>query len=393
MRLLADTQSSAESPRKQAELQLQHLYSDQNFPIALLSVASHDSVQLDIRQAALLYLKTYVLSVWSPQFDEFKGQVLVDNDTKRKLRCSLLQLATNEGEDRKIKSAAALVVSKIANADFPEDWPDLLDNLLGIIKQGSDGQIHGALKVLGELVDDCLADETFFSVARDLVETIYNVAVNEGRKATLRALAVNVFRACFDILEMLMDNHKEAVKGFADQALNAWIPFFVGTMKAPLPPPPSEDEELQHSPTVEAYRGLVALKLQVVKVLMRIRSVLPSTLSPHSLNLFSSTWDELTALQASYHQLYIEDERQSRLEDADGLPYTLDFLVLEELDFMQACLRAPPVRKELEQQLQSQGGGATTWVTEVMKLAVAYAQKRKASGMSMSIFSFRKRPV
>lgn len=71
--------------------------------------------------------------------------------------------------------------------------------------------------------------------------------------------------------------------------------------------------------------------------------------------------------------MYIEDDQQSRLEDADGLPYTLDFLVLEELDFMQACLRAPPVKKQLEQQLQAQSGDGS-WVTEVMKLAVAYAQ-------------------
>jgi hypothetical protein len=71
--------------------------------------------------------------------------------------------------------------------------------------------------------------------------------------------------------------------------------------------------------------------------------------------------------------MYIEEERQSRLEDADGLPYTLDFLVLEELDFMQACLRAPPVRSELEQQLRTQTTEGS-WVTEVMKLAVAYAQ-------------------
>lgn len=106
---------------------------------------------------------------------------------------------------------------------------------------------------------------------------------------------------------------------------------------------------------------------------MRIRSALPSMLSPQSPALFSATWDELSDLQASYHQMYIEDEQQSRLEDADGLPYTLDFLVLEELDFMQACLRAPPVKKQLEQQLQTQPG-ENSWVTEVMKLAVAYAQ-------------------
>src|SRR3954468_3904100 len=107
---------------------------------------------------------------------------------------------------------------------------------------------------------------------------------------------------------------------------------------------------------------------------MRIRSVFPAMLSPQSPVLFSATWDELSALQAAYHQMYIEEERQSRLEDSDGLPYTLDFLVLEELDFMQACLRAPPVRSELEQQLRNSSGTEGSWVTEVMKLAVAYAQ-------------------
>src|ERR1700712_4547903 len=107
---------------------------------------------------------------------------------------------------------------------------------------------------------------------------------------------------------------------------------------------------------------------------MRIRSVFPSILSPQSPALFEATWQELSSLQTTYHHLFIDDCRQSRLEDDDGLPYTLDFLVLEELDFMQACLRATPVRSELEKQLQSQPNTEGTWVTEVMKLAVAYAQ-------------------
>ena len=111
---------------------------------------------------------------------------------------------------------------------------------------------------------------------------------------------------------------------------------------------------------------------------MRIRSVFPSILSPNSPALFSATWDELSSLQPAYHEMYIENERQSRLVDADGLPYTLDFLVIEELDFMQACLRASPVRKELQQQLQTQqaanGVASSTWMIEVMRLAFSYAQ-------------------
>lgn len=106
---------------------------------------------------------------------------------------------------------------------------------------------------------------------------------------------------------------------------------------------------------------------------MRIRSLFPAIISPQSIVLFQATWQELSLLEPAYSLMYIQEDRQSRLEDGDGLPYTLDFLILEELDFMQACLRAPPVRAQLEQELQNQAP-ENSWVTQVMKLAVAYAQ-------------------
>ncbi|KAF2460958.1 putative importin 9 [Lineolata rhizophorae] len=223
-------------------------------------------------------------------------------------------------------------------------------------------------------MEEGFSDETFYGVVRDLVKTMYDVSVNADNKPTIRALAVSVFRGSLNTLETVMEERKAAVKQFADEALSVWIPFFIEVLESRLPPPPPEDEENQDGGASEIFRGLVVLKIQVVKVLMRMRSVFPSTLSPHSPALFSATWNELSALQEPYHLMYIEEERQSRLEDADHLPYTLDFLVLEELDFMQACLRASPVRKELEQQLSGHASAEGTWVTQVMKVAVAYAQ-------------------
>lgn len=375
--LLAEAQSAQDTTRKQAELQLKQLYTHEAFPISLVSLASRDSFPVDIRQAALLYCKTFVQAAWSSHFEEFKGQILVNDGNKTILRQRLLELATSDKEERKIKSAASIVVSKIASADFPDEWPDLLPALLQIIPTATDGQLHGALKVLLDLVDDCFTEEQFFKVARELVKTVYDVAVNDSRRPILRALAVSVFRSCFDTLEMIMEDHKAAVKGFAEETVSGWTPFFVSTLRSPLPPAPSDEGESTETGAPEVYRGLVALKLQVVKVLMRVRSVFPAVLAPQTPLLFSATWTELSTLQPQYHAMYIEDDRQGRLEDADGLPYTLDFLVLEELDFMQACLRAPPVRKELEQQLKSQTGAdrnaSSTWITEVMKLAVSYA--------------------
>jgi hypothetical protein len=109
---------------------------------------------------------------------------------------------------------------------------------------------------------------------------------------------------------------------------------------------------------------------------MKIRTVFPSLLTSQSTALFSAVWTELSTIQSAYHELYIHDERQGRLEDADRLPYTLDFLVLEEMDLMQALLRAPPVKAELQNQLQAAGTAVNTssWLPEVLKLVVSYAQ-------------------
>ncbi|KZF19359.1 importin beta-5 subunit [Xylona heveae TC161] len=375
LNLLAETQLPAEAPRKQAEFQLEQLYPSEAFPKALVSVASHTSVPLNLRQSALLTLKTFVTSSWSPIFEEFKGLILISDANKQHLRTALLELATSEDSDRKVKTAASYVVSKIASADFPDQWPDLLPRLLALIPVSTDSQLHGALRVLADLVEDGLNEDQFFAVARDLVQVIFDVASNDSRKTILRAMAVSIFRSSFDMLEMVMEDHKAEVKAFAEEALHAWSPFFLDIMRKPLPTMPSEEEEHKEDGTQAEWRGLIALKLQVVKTFMKIRTLFPGLLSPQSPVVFSVTWQELSSLQAPYHEMYIENERQGRLEDADGLPYTLDFLVLEELDFMQACLRAPPVRQELETQLQNHSATQEgSWLVEVMKLAVAYAQ-------------------
>ncbi|RAL04731.1 putative importin beta-5 subunit [Aspergillus ibericus CBS 121593] len=377
--LLADTQSPVADTRKAAELQLLDLYANESFPLTLAAIASHDSVPTNLRQSALSVLRTFITAAWSPVLDEFKGRVLVNDENKVQIRRVLLDLATvTETPERKVKSSASYAVSKIASADFPEQWPELLPSLLLIINDGNStaSALHGALKVLLDLVDTGFSEEQFFTVARDLVSTLFNVATNESRKPMLRALAVAVFRACFDTLEMVLEQHKAAVKQFVDEVLSGWSPFFLSTLKAPLPQAPSEQEESKDSEIPSQWRGVIGLKLQVVKTVMKIRMVFPGLLTPQSPEYFSTIWTELSNIQSAYHGFYIDDERQGRLEDVDGLPYTLDFLVLEELDLIQTLFKAPPVKSELQQQLQNAGQSAATasWLPEIMKLAGSYAQ-------------------
>lgn len=179
---------------------------------------------------------------------------------------------------------------------------------------------------------------------------------------------MHVFRGCFDLMDMVKDDHPKEVKGFAEEALKGWLPFFSQVLHVQVPP-------VSEEASAREYRnGIISFKLQVVKTLMKVKSVFPTLLLPQSLTFFQATWHELSLLQEQYQEHYIDNGGQGRLEDADGLPYTLDFLILEELDFLNQCMRATPVQKELEAQLNGLPAHEAPWVVDLMKLLVSYSR-------------------
>ncbi|POS86731.1 hypothetical protein EPUL_000976 [Erysiphe pulchra] len=364
--LIVDTQSNNEIIRKQAEQHLSGAERNPAYLLSLIAIASHSNVALENRQSALLLGRTWIEKYWNPADQENApghGLVILDDQSKEQIRNTMFKLATSEDCDRKIRSVASYVVTKIAVNDFPHQWPSLLPTLLHIIPNASDQQLNGALKVLSDLVEDALTEEQFFLVARDILKVVYDVAISEARKPVLRAMAISIFRETFDIMEMIKQDHGNEVKEFADEALKLWLPLFLNLIKRTIPIRNIDSND-------DHRRGIIALKLQVVKTLMKIRLVFPKLLLPQTIVFFSATWAELNLLKEEYQSW--------RLEDADGLPYTLDFLVLEELDFLQSCLKAPLVQKELELQLQEYSKiSESEWVFNVMKLAVYYAQITK----------------
>lgn len=369
VQVLANTQSTAEGTRKQAELDLKHAQANPAFPLSLANIGSHVSVAIEIRQSALSSLRQFIERNWAGELID-TPPILIPDQVKDQVRTVLLELALSAEQDRKIKTAASFAVGKIANNDFPDQWPSLLPTLLNIIPTGSDGQVHGALKVLSDLVDESLSDEQFFSMAKDIVKVVYDVALNENRKPLLRALAISVFKGCFDLMDQVKEDHPKEVKGFAEEALKGWFPFFLQAMKSRLP-----ERESQDPIQPESWNGLIALKLQVVKCLMKVKAVFPQLLLPETPHFFEAAWEELSLLENAYEHLYVENEAQGRLEDSDGLPYTLDFLVLEDLDFLNSCLKASPVQKQLDAQLAQHGAvHQTPWVLDLMKLTTSYAR-------------------
>lgn len=262
--LLAATLEASAETRSNAERHLEQLYTNDAFPISLISIASHTSVSLSLRQAALLVLKTFVLRTWAPSIEDFQGVVTITDATKDQVRHSLLAIATGGDQERRVVSAASYVVSKIASVDFPESWPSLLPTLLQLVPRSHESQLHGVLLVLSSLVEDGFDEEQFGNSAVELVKCIYNVATDESKKLTSRALAVSIFRACFETMRLMYETDKASIKQFMQEASDAWTPFFVSVLKLPLPQIPNAEQEDDSGPA--SWRGTVALKTQVVKV-------------------------------------------------------------------------------------------------------------------------------
>lgn len=298
-----------------------------------------------------------------PSVGERPGDPLLAQEKKKEKRKEKKKvLVLTGGPD-------SYVVSKIAMADFPDQWPALLPSVLAVMPTGTDAQLHGALRILQDIVEESLSDEQFFGLARDIIKACHDVALNESRKETHRSLAVLVFRSCFDLMDIVKDDHKKEVKAFAEQVLSGWLPFFEQVIKSPLPPLDGSGSQPQ------SWYGPVALKDQVVKTLIKIRSVFPSLLLPQSPTFFTATWEELSRLAPAFQALFIDSDAQSRLEDIDGIPFTLDFLVLDLLDFLNQCMRAPPVQKQLNAEIAARGAvHDTPWVLDLMKLLVSFSQ-------------------
>ena len=66
------------------------------------------------------------------------------------------------------------------------------------------------------------------------------------------------------------------------------------------------------------------------------------------------------------------------MDDADRLPYTLDYLVIEELDYIQTLLNTSTIKHELDMQLAPKSMAnetpSNTWIQQILATAVGYSQ-------------------
>jgi hypothetical protein len=66
-------------------------------------------------------------------------------------------------------------LSTIANSDWPDEYPDLLNILVQLLLSGSPGSIHGAMQVFTEFVRTDLTEDQLLPVMRELLPVLITI--------------------------------------------------------------------------------------------------------------------------------------------------------------------------------------------------------------------------
>lgn len=69
----------------------------------------------------------------------------------------------------------AHVLSSIANCDWPDEYPDLLNSLITLLSSLSPDSVHGAMQVLTEFIKSDLTEDQILPVLRQLLPVLLNI--------------------------------------------------------------------------------------------------------------------------------------------------------------------------------------------------------------------------
>lgn len=161
------------------------------------------------------------------------------------------------------------MIAKIAHYDWPETWPRLFDELLGLLKSGAESNVHGALRVLTEFIREDITDEQFPYIAPTLLPELYAVfcreevcvlcldlaklksshispITNQTYSNTIRAKCLGIFRDFSETLFMMKEERPDVLVNYLAPMLPAWMGSFKTILEKPSAGVEPEEVVLRH---------------------------------------------------------------------------------------------------------------------------------------------------
>ncbi|TFK42052.1 armadillo-type protein [Crucibulum laeve] len=336
---LTATLSSDTTTRVSAELKLAEYFTSPDAGLSLSHLILAQDADSSLRQISILFiiptgaiaLRKYVRERWSPFFPSFKGAA-PPVEVKTQIRQAVFQGLSDR--DRKIRSLCAHTLSSIANCDWPDEYPDLLNSLIGLLSSGSPESVHGAMQVFTEFIKSDLTEDQILPVLRQLLPVLLSIlGSTDSHSAPTRARTVSVFRQCVTALFMVKDQHPQAVKEAVASVLPVWLEAF----KVLLNIDPHQDVADTNN-----WDGLT-VRIQVFRALDTIHISFPRALAPYLKDFLAASVNHLHVLYPTFAHYYLSsaDSAPSTSEDEN---IELPQLISPILDFVAAVTRSGKVR-------------------------------------------------
>ncbi|KAF9011181.1 armadillo-type protein [Cyathus striatus] len=327
---LKATLSSNTNVRIAAELKLAEFFTSPEAGLALSQLILAQDADSSLRQSASISLRKYVKERWSPFFPSFKGSA-PPVEIKSQVRQAVFQGLSDR--DRKIRSLCAHTLSEIANCDWPDEYPDLLNSLIGLLSSGSPDSVHGAMQVFTEFIKSDLTEDQILPVLRQLLPVLLSILGSaETHSAPTRARTVSVFRQCVTALFMVKDQHPQAVK----EAIASVLPVWLEAFKVLLDMDPSNDVSNANN-----WDGLL-VRIQIFKTLDTTFVSFPRALGPYLPQFLNISVNHLHILYPTFAHYYLNDDSFVPPTSEDE-SLELPQLICPVLDFLAAVTRSGKV--------------------------------------------------
>ncbi|KAI0319475.1 armadillo-type protein [Amylostereum chailletii] len=332
---LSSTLNSDPNVRISAELAFSEHFANPLTALALTQIITSQDAESSLRQIPSIMLRKYVKERWSPYFAQFKGNA-PPVEVKDKLRSALFGSLSDP--DRKIRSLSAHTLSTIANCDWPDEYPDLLNSLIRLLSSGSPDSIHGAMELFTEFIRADLTEDQTLPVLRDLLPVLLGIlGANEQHSAFTRSQTIAVFRQCVEALFMVKEQHPQAVKEASASVLPVWLDAF----KVLLQLDPLQDVSGAN------WDGL-AIRIQIFRTLDVIHTSFPRVLAPYLLDYLTASLHHLQVLYPTFSHFYLLATTPVP-NSSEGEPIELTRLGAPLIDFVSNAARGTKARAWFDQ--------------------------------------------
>jgi len=195
------------------------------YGMLLLSIFANENGPFDdlIRHQTGILLKNFISQKW-----ESGG---IGNEEKNAIKKSILKKALFEDKNTNIRKTTALIVSVLAELDYPENWSNLLSVILSMVKGACNEQnellLSGSIDVLKYFVEH-ICDLQLPSIGPVLFPLLLQICSINSLDIEIRHNALSVYHNLLTIsLEIRMIN-PNLTKQLINPTLLKWLQFING---------------------------------------------------------------------------------------------------------------------------------------------------------------------